>query len=382
MDPRVLILHNRYRQSGGEERLVGQLKRLLDGRGIPCELLERESANVSRLEAGLALVRGGRRPEEVAQTVRAAGANIVHVHNMNPMFGARSLAAARRAGARVIVHVHNFRLFCAIATCFRDGEQCFRCHGRHTWPGVRYRCRGSAAEGAAYGVSLAAHQPLVFRSVDRFVTPSSFARRKLEELGLPRERTEVLPNPLGNEEFAERSRAHQGSYALYAGRLADEKGVETAVRAAERAAVPLIVAGEGPRAARIAGLAGGSRLVELVGHVDATRLGALRAGAALAVVPSRGPEVFPYAAVEAMAAGLPILASRVGGLPELLDERQLVPPGDERAWAGSLQALWKAPAERRAIGDANIARARDELNADLFADRLLGVYARVLGTSA
>lgn len=381
MEPRILLLHNRYREPGGEERLVGQTEELLRDRGVECHLLARDSGGLSRRRAAAGMLHGGLDPSEVAATVRRLRANVVHAHNINPLFGARALMAAREAGAKVVLHLHNYRLFCAIGTCFRDGEPCSLCRGRNTWPGVRHRCRGSLVESAVYGLSLARHQRAVFGVVDLFVTPSAFAREWLEAMGLPRERTETIKNFVPAGEFAERSTANQGAYALYVGRLAPEKGADVVIAAAMRAKVPLIVAGAGPEAKRCKALAGEGRLIELVGRVDRQRLRSLRAGAAFAVLPSRWPEVLPFAAIEAMAAGQPVLASRVGGLPELLDERQLVPPGDERAWAGALEALWKAPAERRAIGEANIARARDELNADLFTDRLLGIYASVLSTS-
>src|ERR687893_490340 len=107
---RVLLLHNRYRVEGGEERSV-----------------ELQS---------------------------------------------RALAAACGAGAPVVLHLHNARLFCAIGVAARDGGPCFRCRGRNTLPGLALNCRGSLPEAAVYAAALAAHQPLVFQSVARFVAPS------------------------------------------------------------------------------------------------------------------------------------------------------------------------------------------------------------------
>ena len=128
---------------------------------------------------------GGRR--------RAASSapTVVHAHNMQPLFGPRALAAAREAGARVVLHLHNFRLFCAIAVAFRDGEPCFRCRGRFTLPGLALNCRGSLPESAVYAAALAAHQPAVLEAVDRFVTAErATPPGQLARLGLPRERIE------------------------------------------------------------------------------------------------------------------------------------------------------------------------------------------------
>ena len=134
--PRVLLLHNRYRYEGGEERSVALQLRALAGAAIEHRLLERQSADASRARAASALIRGGTGEEEVAAAVRELGADVVHAHNMQPLIGPRGLAAARAAGARVVLHLHNARLFCAIGVAARDGAPCFRCRGRNTVPGL------------------------------------------------------------------------------------------------------------------------------------------------------------------------------------------------------------------------------------------------------
>ena len=118
--------------------------------------------------------------------MRRTGARVVHAHNVNPTLGWRALAAAREAGARVVLHLHNYRLVCAVGTCFTHGEDCTRCHGRNTLPGVRLNCRGgSLAESAAYAASLALWQQRIAAQADRFLVPSAFALRRLRALGAP-----------------------------------------------------------------------------------------------------------------------------------------------------------------------------------------------------
>ena len=206
---------------------------------------------------------------------------------MLPLFGPRALVAARDAGARVILHLHNFRLFCAIAVCFRDGEPCFRCRGRNTLPGLVLNCRGSLPESAAYTAALARHQPTVLDVVDRFITPSAYTAGQLVRQGLPGDDLEVLPNYLPGDAFAERSRAAEGGYALVAGRLSAEKGIAVAVEAAALSGVPLKVAGDGPLMGELAAKVKESRApVELLGRVGADEMRALRDGAAMALQPS------------------------------------------------------------------------------------------------
>jgi glycosyltransferase involved in cell wall biosynthesis len=369
---RVLVLHNRYRLSGGEERAVDLQLAALERAGIPHSALIRDSGAAGRARAASALLRGGEREDEVGRAVRELGATVVHVHNMHPLFGPRALAAARSAGARVILHLHNFRLFCAIATCFRDGEPCFRCRGRFTLPGVVLGCRGSLPESAVYGAALALHQPAVMEAVDRFVTPSEYARGQLGRLGLPPDRVEVLPNYLPDEAFASHSSAHEGGYAVAFGRLSEEKGFEAAVEAAARSGVPLKIAGDGPLEGRLA--AAVTDNVELLGRLPASELDGLLRGAAMAVIPSLGGDVMPFAALEAMAAGLPVIASRSGSLPEVVGAERCVPRGDPQALADAMGALWADPDRRRSEGDALIARARERFGERRYAKELLALY--------
>src|SRR6185295_549185 len=193
---RVLLVHNRYRFEGGEERSVELQAAALETAGVTHAVLERSSTELSRPAAALALLRGGRDVGDVAAATRDLEADVVHVHNMLPAFGPRSLAAVREAGAAVVLHLHNLRLFCAIGVAARDGGPCFRCHHRNTLPGLVLNCRASLPEAAAYATGLALHQPLALASVDRFVAPSRWAAGQLGLLGVPADRLDVVPNSL------------------------------------------------------------------------------------------------------------------------------------------------------------------------------------------
>jgi glycosyltransferase involved in cell wall biosynthesis len=364
----ILLLHNRYRTLGGEERAVADLAWLIPHElGEDAEVLERDSASLSGADAARGLLRGGLRPEEVAAAVRRTGARVVHAHNVNPAFGWRALAAARGAGARVVLHLHNYRLVCANGICFTHGEDCVRCHGRWTAPGVRLNCRGgSVAESAVYGAALAGWQRRLCAQVDRFVVPSAFALSRLRDLGAPvGERVSVVPSV--QRWFAPASAAGAGEFVLFAGRVAEEKGVLDAVAACRAAELPLVVAGDGPVLGSLRGLAG----VEALGRLEPAALDALRRRAGAAIVPSRYAEILPLAALEAMAAGVPVVATRAGGLAEAVPAEGLADVGDVAGLAARLRALWRD----RDAGARAIARAREMSAPAAVAARLREVYA-------
>jgi glycosyltransferase involved in cell wall biosynthesis len=376
----VLILHNRYRSAGGEERSVAEIAALLGDRGHEVEVLERSSAALDgvrgRARAGAAMVAGGLDPEEVEEAVRRTAADVVHAHNIHPLWGSRALAAARDAGAAVVMHLHNYRLFCAIGVGYRDGGVCTRCRGRNVLPGVRLRCRGNLPEAAAYGLGLWRQQPRIAATVDRFVAPSAFAAGRLAELGLERDTISVAHNFLLPDRFAAAPPEDPPAFALFAGRLVEEKGADTAIQAAAMADVPLAVAGSGPEAESLVALARTSGApVRFLGMLERDEMRATLAQAAFVVAPSRWDEPCPYAVIEAMALGVPVLASARGGLPELVGGESTLPDRAVPEWAAAMRDLWADPQARRARGVEALARARRLFTAERFYAALMDAYS-------
>jgi glycosyltransferase involved in cell wall biosynthesis len=369
----ILILHNRYRAAGGEERAVADLAGLLERRGHEVEVLERSSQGLGRGRAAASLLAGGLDPGEVAQFVRRRGVKVVHAHNLHPSFGWRALAAAREAGARTLLHLHNYRLFCAIGIAYRDGAPCFRCRLDHTRPGLRLRCRGSLPEAAVYAIALRRQQPRLLEQVDQFVAVSDALAVHLRDLGLPPSLTATLPNFMPTAEFAAESRAGDGEFALVAGRLTEEKGFDTAIAAARAAGAPLVLAGSGPDEPRLRRLAEGAD-VRFAGRLAPDALARLRRRAAVALVPSRWEEPCPYSVLEAMAAGVPVLASDRGGLPEMVGGTAGLPATDPTAWGAALSELWQNPRLRAQRGNEAIARARDRHGEERYYERLTRLY--------
>ena len=327
-------------------------------------MLERDSASLGPGRAAAGLLGGGLRPSTIAGAVRRSGARVVHAHNVHPAFGWRALAAARAEGARVVLHLHNYRLVCAIGTCFTHGEDCTRCHGRNTLPGIRLNCRGSRPESLAYGAALALWQQRLAEYADAFVVPSEFALGRLRQLGAPvGDRARVIPSV--QRSFATRSAAGEGRYALVAGRLTPEKGFADAIAACARAGVPLVVAGDGPQLEELQALGGD---VRFTGHVS--DLAALRRDAALAIVPSRYQEILPLAALEAMAAGLPVVAADAGGLTETVPSEGRYPAGDVDALAERARVLYGDAA----AGERALALARERCAPAVVAAQLRDVY--------
>ncbi len=350
----VLFLHNRYRTTGGEERVVEDLMWLVrEQLRERAELLARSSSQLGHGRAAIALLRGGLDPEEVAPPSARPGADRARAQPAAVARLARAGGGARRrrsrraAPAPVPARVRDRRVLHARRRVHALSR------AQHA-PGSAPELSRQRAEAAAYAASLAIWQRRLVEQADAVVVPSEFARERLRALGapLPWERVRVIAPPLrelagpGERPPAPSAVGEAGRYALVASRLAPEKGIEVAIDACRAAAIPLVIAGDGPERAALQARADGGA-VTFLGRVHDRELARLRAGAAVALVPSRSAETFGLAAAEAMAAGVPVIASRAGALPELVGEDALVPPGDA-------DALARAIAQRAGDRDAGL----------------------------
>ena len=293
----ILLLHNRYRTPGGEERVVEDLARLLPQElGEDVRVLERvERRRRPRDGRGRACCAAGCGPTRSPPRCARSGARVVHAHNVHPQLGWRALEAARDAGARTVLHLHNYRLVCAVGTCFTRGEDCTRCHGRDTRPGLRLRCRGSRRRGRRLRGGARAWRRRLVAAADALVAPSAFAVARLRELGAPLDGREVhvVANPVPRRR-ADAPIRRAATYAICSARMAPDKGVDVAIEACARAGVPLVVAGDGPDeagAARAGRAARGRRALRRPRRRRRARASCARAPA-LAIVPSRFAETF------------------------------------------------------------------------------------------
>jgi glycosyltransferase involved in cell wall biosynthesis len=355
---RVLLAHNRYRLPGGEERHLDLLERGLREAGAEVRRFERTSPERVSPIRGAAIALGMTyRPSSARALGREVDAwrpDVVHAHNLLPLLTPSVLRAAKRGGAAVVLTVHNYRLFCPAGTLVRARDShahrsCVR--GSSLACGLR-GARTSWPESVVYGLALELQRRLrlVDRWVDAYVAPSEFVARLLVEAGFPRARVHVVRNGVPLPQRAETRR----EYALYAGRLSSEKGIRTLVAASRRAPeVPLVIAGDGPLHGELRA-AGRGDAVTFVGRVPADSVDEIRRGAAFAVVPSDCPEVLPFAAIESLAHGTPVIATNQGSLPEIARDGagEIVAAGDADALAAAMRRWWRRAQSEPGYGAA------------------------------
>jgi glycosyltransferase involved in cell wall biosynthesis len=344
---RILQVHTRYRYEGGEDAVVRAEAALLAkaGHEVVPYLAENPAGAGPTAAAMLASPWNPAAARRLRAAARRARPDVAHVHNTWFALTPSVVAALDGLGVPVVVTLHNYRLLCANASLFRDGHPCQDCVGTHPWHGTQHRCyRGSAVSSAAVAATISLNRALGTwdRHVRLFLALNDFARDRFVAGGLPADRVRVKPNSVADP--GRRAGPPSASRTvLFAGRLVPEKGVGVLLEAWRRLApsgLELVVAGDGPMRAELERRPPPS--VRFVGQLEpaAVRDWMLRSRAL--VFPTWLYEGQPMSVLEAFAAGLGVLASRLGGNAELvggLGDGWLAPAQDPGALAGRLAAL-------------------------------------------
>lgn len=375
----VSVAHSRYRHPGGEERHIDLLVAELERTGHSVERIDIEVNEVPlRQRIGLAATLAYRPSagRMMAQRLQRRPADVVHFHNITPHLTTAALRAAKASGAHVVLTLHNFRFACPAGTLLRRGrrhDDCIR--GSSLVCGLR-GAREPWIESVAYGAALELQRRLrlLTRWVDAFVTPASHLRDTFLRAGGPPARTHVIPYGVPLPPVADGS----GAYALFAGRLSGEKGVQTLLEAAKQTPqIPFVVAGDGPLSPL---LEQSPENVEWLGPVSHARVAELRRDAAFVVTPSEWPEILPFAAIEAIADGRPVVATRTEGLSEIVDDGVtglLVGERDPDDLAAACARMWDGADVRRRMGLAARAAAEQRFELETQTARVAALYERL-----
>ncbi|MDA8258763.1 MAG: glycosyltransferase family 4 protein [Betaproteobacteria bacterium] len=377
---RVLVVHNAYQHRGGEDAVVESEIELLRSHGHAVETYFRSNDDVggmSSLDMARHTLWSPRTQHDLAELIRRFKPDVIHAHNTFPLISPSLYWAAERAGVPVVQTLHNFRLMCLNALFLIEGKVCEDCMGHLPWRGVARACyRGSRAASAAMAGMLMLHHGLgTYRNkVARYIALNGFCRDKFIEGGLPAGRVVVKPNFV---DFTAPEPVPR-SGLLFVGRLSVEKGVVTLAAAMVRLPdAQLRVAGDGPEAGLLDGVAGVSRLGSLPG--EAVRQEMVRAMAL--VVPSICYENFPRTIAEAFASGLPVIASRIGALADIVCDGEtglLFEPGNPQDLADKLAWALAHPEQMAAMGRNARAQYEAEFSAGVNYRRLMEIYDGVL----
>jgi glycosyltransferase involved in cell wall biosynthesis len=388
---KILLVHNYYQQSGGEDQVYHAEKQLLEDANHQVFVYERNNDEISqyttlqRISLAGKTVWAGDSRNDIYNLFKRHNPDIVHFHNTFPLISPSVYSLGRQFGAGIIQTLHNFRYLCPNALFFREGRPCEDCLGKAIpWPGVLHACyRNSRLQTAVTGAMLATHRAVrtLEQGVDRFIALSHFSRSKFIAGGFPADRIVVKPNFVHPDPGV---RNGSGEFFMFVGRLSPEKGVITLLKAVRRiGGLPLRIVGDGPIYKDVQELIQKYNLkyVDLCGRLSHEEtLNQMKEAKAL-ILPSECYENFPLAIAEALACGVPVIASRLGGTQELVQEGKtglLFTPGDVEELADKIEWMGKNPEETFRMGSAARQVYETRYSADVNYQQLSAIYESVL----
>lgn len=376
---KILVAHNRYQERGGEDAVVEAEVRLMEAHGHSVTRYHRHNDELKRggalgaITAGIDTIWSAKSLREVRALIAKEKPDVAHFHNTFPLISPAIYNACADFGVPVLQTLHNYRLLCPAGTLMRKGSICEACVGRSVaWPAIAHACyRDSYGTTTAVAAMLAIHRAIGTwqRKVDLYIALSDFSRRKFIAGGLPAERIAVKPNFVDPDPGPKRG---PGEYALFVGRLAEYKGLRVLLDAwaSLQKPIPLRIAGAGPLLDEMTVKIEEKGLgeIQLVARASRAEIMSLMKGARFLVFPSVWFEGFPVTIAEAFACGLPVIASRLGSLAEIVNDGTNglhFNAGDDADLASKAEWAWAHPVELQAMGR----EARAEYEAKYTAER-------------
>lgn len=345
---RVVVVHADYLEPGGETVSAATEARVLTEAGhevVEFTRYNRDFLSGSTVRQGVQLFFNLQVKRELEQVLREVRPDVVHCNNTFPSLSPSVYYAARACGAATVQSLRNYRMSCPAATFFRDGQPCYDCRGRRlALPGVRHGCyRDSRTASAGVATMTAAHGVVgTWRRVDAYIVVSERARTLLSEAGLPADRMHVKHNVVSPEPAVGTG---ADGCLLSVGRLTPEKGILDVLAVAPYSPLPVVVVGNGPLAPEVEAAQARGEVSWFPQLPHAELLTAMGRARAVVAAPL-WEEPFGRVVAEALGSGTPVVVSRVGALPELVDDGvggYHVDPGDRAGLLAAAHALEALP---------------------------------------
>jgi len=404
----ILQINKFFFAKGGSERYLFALSDALAGRGhevahfamqhprnLPSPYGRHFAPNrdytgsgfLRSLGAAREFVRSGAAARALRALLDDVRPDVAHLHNIYHQLTPSIVEVLARHEVPMVMTLHDYKLVCPSYALFARGRYCYRCRNGHFANALAQRCGGTRARSTLLMVEAYWQKwTRVYDRVDRFIAPSEFMRATMLEAGMRPERVHYVPpfapgrdddGTAGNGAGAWPER-----FVAYAGRLSAEKGVGVLLEAIARLPdVPLVVFGEGPEEGRLAAVTRERALgrVHFAGHVSHADLARAMPRCVAIAVPTLSPENAPLVVLEAASAGVPVIVSNMGGLPELARELdgRVVPAHDAGALAAAIREVWSDPGAARERAAAAWARARGRFDHERHVDAVLAIYRDV-----
>jgi glycosyltransferase involved in cell wall biosynthesis len=405
---RILMVQTFYYHRGGDSTYMLSLSKLLEEKGhevIPFSMehsknlvspyssyfvseidfpeLLRKSSPRAALTVAVRSIYNAEAREKIAALADKVKPDVAHFHNIHAHLTASIIAPLRKRHIPIVWTLHDYRLVCPNTSFLNKWEVCERCLPNRFYEAVLQRCKKGSLPASFIAMLTTLYDRLIRvpTRIDRFITPSDFLESKLIQGGFDPARIESIPNFVDLSRYAGQP---EKDYFCYLGRLLPGKGVDVLIRAmAKLNEGRLLIVGDGPEEHDLKRLAGelGARRVGFTGFLSGPELERTLAEAQFVVLPSRWLENLPFAVMEAFAYSKPVVASRTGGTPEMVEDGVnglLFPMGDVDALVACLRRMLGDRRLREEMGRRGREKAEQLYSRDVHYARIEQLYRAVI----
>lgn len=398
---KILLANKFFHLNGGSERVFFQERDFLAGKGLDViDFSMRDPRNVEspysqyfidnidygsargfvqKIKTAVSFVHSSEAVANLTYLIKKERPDIAHLHNIYHQLTPSIIPVLQKHGVKVVFTLHDSKLVCPSYLALHGEDICTACNGHTFWKPFTTNCQNSRGKGLLLAMEALFHKWRgSYEAVDLFLAPSQFLA-DLTACRIPQEKIRVLRNGIDIAEF--QPHCDDQGYGLYFGRLSREKGVETllAAHAAMATSLPLKIVGTGPLFDELRGRYGNA---EFLGYKSGNELNDIIKNAAFVVVPSECYENCSMVVLEAMAFGKPIIGSRIGGIPEQVDDGIsgfLFEMGNANELAGKMATLAADSELRKTMGKAARQKVEEKYSLARHNEDLLGIYNHLLG---
>ena len=325
---KILLVHNKYKHAGGEDFVFQSESDLLRQHGHLIDHLVFNNALIKtvldKVNSGLRLIYNPTSARVLAKRITEFEPDIIHIHNFVPLASPSILFVAKKFNIPVVLTLHNYRLLCPSATLFHCGK-IYENNVRSVFPidailkGVY---RNSRIQTMAVALMIAFHNIVGTwrKKVDLYIALTHFAKEKFLEssLSIPENKILVKANSVTDYGPGETVRK---DFFLFVGRLVEEKGILTLLNATKLQDFKLIIIGEGPLEKQVIEFTKSNSNIKYLGYQDkATVINYMKNCKAL-IFPSIWYEGLPITILEAFATGTVVIASNIGSMAEIIEDK-------------------------------------------------------------
>jgi glycosyltransferase involved in cell wall biosynthesis len=402
---KVLMCNKFLFENGGPERYILELSRMLEQHGsqvvyfamqhpdnikteysryFVCQVSltnPDEASLLEKMKAGFRIIYSTEAKKNMGRLLTEQKPDLAHLHNIYHQISPSILPVLHQKGIPVVMSLHDYKVICPNYKLMTRGEVCEKCNSSRYYQAVLHKCvKDSFSASLLNCVEMYTHKflKLYEKNVDLFISPSLFMREKLSEFGFDKSKIAYLPPWI--KEIKLTPSYFSEDYFLYFGRINREKGLQTLIRAMEKIKEgQLLVAGQGEESGKLQRYVNENGIdnVKFMGFMERGKLNELIRSSRFVVLPSEWYENSPSTVYESFALGKPVIGSRIGGIPELIEDGIngfLFEPKNVDELAEKIKYLYRHPLLAEKMGIAAREKVEEKYSEEEYYKKLLGLY--------